>query len=139
MFHHWMVASRPPLKHCSPLEVIANDNTGPLQREKSIITRALIQYKQLLMMSSANKTFSDILIKFFLYLFLNIKKTKTTLQTYFNTIFSNSNVLVIFNSTIIWQYGPLNFPDFFLTLFCYLVFYLHFSDIFSAAELILML
>lgn len=36
MFHHWMVASMPPLKHCSPLEVIANDNTGPLShRERS--------------------------------------------------------------------------------------------------------
>lgn len=38
MFHHWMVESSPPLKHCSPLEVIANDNTGPLQRN-CVLTR----------------------------------------------------------------------------------------------------
>lgn len=34
MFHHWIVASVPPLKHCSPLELIASDRTGPLSQEK---------------------------------------------------------------------------------------------------------
>lgn len=50
MFHHWMVASIPPLKHCSPLELIASDNTGPLlqtEKKKIIYTAYRTEVKNL--------------------------------------------------------------------------------------------
>lgn len=32
VFQLWMVASTPPLKHCSPLELMVTHSTAPLQR-----------------------------------------------------------------------------------------------------------
>lgn len=40
VFQLWMVPSTPPLKHCSPLELMATHSTAPLQRGRRHVATA---------------------------------------------------------------------------------------------------